>query len=106
MGDRTFSADDVIRIYEFFLTSSEQETVDFFFAPEEEPEEPPEPSNILARLIEIAESLSGLRTFFPRFLPIVIRFAIVLLPIFSLASIAVTNATRVLNELIEEETSA
>jgi len=38
MGDRTFSAEDVIRIYEDFLTSDEQETVDEFFA--EEPEEP------------------------------------------------------------------
>ena len=41
MGDRTFSSDDVIRIYEFFLTQSEQERVDEFFAEEEEEEEPP-----------------------------------------------------------------
>lgn len=32
MGDRTFSAEDVIRIYSEFLTPSEQETVDLFFA--------------------------------------------------------------------------
>lgn len=37
MGDRTFSGEDVIRIYEEFLTRSEQEVVDFFFA-EEQPE--------------------------------------------------------------------
>jgi len=39
MGDRTFSADDVIRIYEDFLTESEQETVDLFF--EGQLEDPP-----------------------------------------------------------------
>ncbi len=38
MGDRTFSAEDVIRIYEDFLTADEQRTVDEFFA--EEPEAP------------------------------------------------------------------
>ncbi len=31
MGDRTFSANDVIRIFEDFLTTNEQGTVDFFF---------------------------------------------------------------------------
>ena len=31
MGDRTFSAEDVIRIYEEYLTESEMETVDEFF---------------------------------------------------------------------------
>lgn len=31
MGDRTFSAEDVIRIYESFLTPDEQKIVDEFF---------------------------------------------------------------------------
>jgi len=35
MGDRTFSGEDVIRIYEDFLTIPEQETVDAFFMPED-----------------------------------------------------------------------
>lgn len=35
MGDRTFSAEDVIRIYENFLTSAEMETVDEFFMTED-----------------------------------------------------------------------
>lgn len=35
MGDRTFSAQDVIRIYEFFLTAEEQEIVDRFFEVED-----------------------------------------------------------------------
>ena len=34
MGDRTFSAEDLIRIYEFYLTQEEQETVEIFFLPE------------------------------------------------------------------------
>lgn len=34
MGDRTFDAEDVIRIYEFYLDQEEQETVEFFFLPE------------------------------------------------------------------------
>jgi len=36
MGDRTFSAEDVIRIYENFLTSAEMQTVDEFFEPAED----------------------------------------------------------------------
>jgi len=43
MADRTFSADDVLRIYEFFLDSTEQKTVEMFFAELEEPEEEEEP---------------------------------------------------------------
>ena len=40
MGDRTFSGIDVIRIYEDFLTSDEQEEVENFFAEMVEPAEP------------------------------------------------------------------
>jgi len=42
MGDRTFTAEDVLRIYADFLDSGEQETVENFFREEEEEEEPPE----------------------------------------------------------------
>lgn len=34
MGDRTFTADDVIRIYEFYLDEDEMAAVEFFFLPE------------------------------------------------------------------------
>ncbi len=34
MGDRTFTAEDLIRIYEFYLDTEEQETVEIFFLPE------------------------------------------------------------------------
>jgi len=62
MGDRTFSAEDVIRIYEDFLTVSEQETVDEFFAVEPEPELPPEPAFSLNELRIIAGLIRQLFT--------------------------------------------
>lgn len=36
MGDRTFTAEDVIRIYQFFLSETEMETVEKFFEEAEE----------------------------------------------------------------------
>jgi len=53
MGDRTFSAEDVIRIYEEYLTSSEMETVDLFFR--EQPMESTLPS--VGNLLNILETL-------------------------------------------------
>ena len=67
MGDRTFSAEDVIRIYEDFLTDSEQETVDEFFAEEPEPEEPPEP---VFSLDELANLVGLIRQLFTPLRPI------------------------------------
>jgi len=61
MGDRTFSAEDVIRIYEDFLTVSEQETVDEFFFVEPEPREP-EPEFDLNELRIIAGLIRQLFT--------------------------------------------
>lgn len=62
MGDRTFSAEDVIRIYEDFLTDSEQETVDEFFAVEPEEPEVPEPAFDLSELAEIVGLIRQLFT--------------------------------------------
>lgn len=50
MGDRTFSAEDVIRIFQDFLTRGEQRTVEEFFREEPEEEEEPEPEFTLAEL--------------------------------------------------------
>jgi len=61
MGDRTFSGEDVIRIYEDFLTSSEQEVVDFFFAAEPEESNLPSVANLLAFLETLLGLLSGFR---------------------------------------------
>jgi len=54
MGDRTFSSSDVIRIYEDFLTSGEQKTVDNFFAG-------PPPEQIAATFDDL-RALEGLIT--------------------------------------------
>jgi len=103
MGDRTFSGEDVIRIYEFFLTSAEQEVVDFFFFVE--PEEV-EQRDIVPQLQEISDNLSLLRVTLPALLGVIIRFAVSFLPRFSAISVAVTNASNVLAELIEGEVDA
>ena len=96
MGDRTFSAEDVIRIYEDFLTVSEQETVDFFFAPEE----------VEGRVFNVPaiqaarDELGIVATTLPSILTIIIRFAAGFLPRFSLVSVAVQNARNILDGLI------
>ncbi len=103
MGDRTFSADDVIRIYEFFLTPSEQETVDFFFLippPEEEP------LDIFDTLREILETLGFLQVTLRGLVSAILVFAPGLFGLFSTITVAVANALNVLQQLIEENTSA
>jgi hypothetical protein len=60
VGDRTFSADDVIRIYREFLTETEMKTVEDFFA--EDPVEQIDLSfveNLLSRLQAIATILGS-----------------------------------------------
>ena len=72
MGDRTFSAEDVIRIYRDFLTPDEQETVDLLFA-----EAPVEEMDLgfLANLLELLETL--LRIFVTaRFTAVVLTFGV------------------------------
>jgi len=103
MGDRTFSADDVIRIYEFFLTTSEQDDVDFFFAPEvvEDPA-----TGRLESLVEARAELGIVNTTLPSILTIIIRFAVGFLPRFSLLNVAAQNASNIIDSLITRETSA
>lgn len=60
MGDRTFSAEDVIRIYSDFLTIDEQEIVDEFFENGEEPgPELPSVANLLSLLEELLIIMAG-----------------------------------------------
>ena len=66
MGDRTFSAEDVIRIYQDFLTSAEQETVDEFFAEEPEEEEP----EVVFTLLELEMLVGLIRQLFTPLRPI------------------------------------
>jgi len=55
MGDRTFSAEDVIRIYQDFLTFEEQRIVDEFF--EQEPDESLLPFNAVRNLLALLDPL-------------------------------------------------
>ena len=62
MGDRTFTGNDVLRIYEFFLDSDEQEQVENFFREMSEGEEPEETGPTTAdfrRLLGLFRQLSG-----------------------------------------------
>lgn len=65
MGDRTFSAEDVIRIYEFFLTRTEQITVEDFFLPEEEPDNSLIPLVAVRNLIAVLQPLLDILASFP-----------------------------------------
>jgi len=65
MGDRTFSAEDVIRIYENFLTSTEMQTVDEFFIPEEEMDISLLPLAGVRNLLEVLDPLSTILGSFP-----------------------------------------
>jgi len=53
MGDQTFTADDVIRIYAFYLDSAEQKTVEEFFETFIEEMD----TSFLADLLEILERI-------------------------------------------------
>ena len=59
MGDRTFSAEDVLRIYDLYLDSNEQETVEEFFK-----EDTSLPDDLqltgLANLVELFDELTPL----------------------------------------------
>jgi len=65
MGDRTFSAEDVIRIYENFLTSREMQTVDEFFMPEEMEDNSLLPFVAVRNLIDVLQPLLDILASFP-----------------------------------------
>mgnify|MGYP005822947041 CR=1 FL=1 len=64
MGDRTFSADDVLRIYEFYLDEREMKTVEDFFAVEPEPEDLTSTQSLLDTVIGLLEVLPQFPTVF------------------------------------------
>lgn len=72
MGDRTFSGDDVIRIFEDFLTVDEQEQVIEFFKEPPQPEEPAEPEFSLDELGMIVGLIRQLFTPLPPLLTFVL----------------------------------
>ena len=71
MGDRTFSAEDVIRIYEDFLTANEQETVEKFF---EELTELPTRDNFFIDLEIVQEAVSQAKVPLPGLFGLALRF--------------------------------
>jgi len=100
MGDRTFSAEDVIRIYEFFLTKSEQETVDFFFS--EDPIEVP-----AGPTFEDLRRIDGLvrqaRVPIPGLFGLVLRFVPFAATLVSTIDFATRQANVLINQLLNLE---
>jgi len=65
MGDRTFSAEDVLRIYEDYLTETEMITVEEFFAPEEPVDNSLIPLVAVQNLIDVLDPLLTILASFP-----------------------------------------
>ena len=65
MGDRTFSAEDVLRIYEDYLTETEMQTVEDFFAPEEPVDNSLLPLVAVRNLLNVLDPLSTILSSFP-----------------------------------------
>jgi len=104
MGDRTFSAEDVIRIYELFLTKSEQETVDFFFRVEPM-ETPSGPS--FEDLEKIGGLLQQARVPIPGLFGLVLRFLPFAATLVGTIDFATRQANTLVNQLLNlEGTSA
>lgn len=103
MVDRTFTGDDVIRIFELFLDSEEQEQVEEFFR--EEPEEPPEDvSNELFNGLRILlELIAQLRVPLPGLLGLAFRFFPFAATLVSTVMFAAERANVVINQLLNLE---
>jgi len=65
MGDRTFTADDVLRIYELYLDETEMQTVEDFFMPEEPVDNSLVPLVAVRNLLAVLEPLLLLLASFP-----------------------------------------
>jgi len=100
VGDRTFSAEDVIRIYQDFLTSDEQETVDLFF---EEMADEPERDNIFIELEIVAEAINQAQLPLPGLFGIIIRNIPFAQTLIGTVQFAVERARILVAELLELE---
>jgi len=92
MGDRTFS--------EFFLTSDEQEIVDFFFAVE--PEEP-QRDNFFLELEIIAESIDQARAPLPGLFSNILRLVPFLATLVTVVQFALERADILVQRLLNQE---
>lgn len=103
MGDRTFSAEDVIRIYQFFLTDNERETVDLFFEEMEEmPEEGPL-QELFEGLRVLLELIRQLRSVLGGLFGILLRLAAFALPLLTVIMFASERMEILANELLNLE---
>jgi len=100
MGDRTFSAEDVIRIYEDFLTGSEQETVEMFFA---EMEEEPERDNFFVDLEIVSSRVAAARTPLPGLFGLAIRFFPFAATLVDTISFQLNQANILIQQLLNQE---
>ncbi len=100
MGDRTFSAEDVLRIYEFFLTASEQETVENFFR--EEPEAPVR-DNFFVELETVAEAIQQARVPIPGLFSLLLRFLPFAATLVDTINFATQRAAILVNQLLNTE---
>jgi len=100
MGDRTFSAEDVIRIYEDFLTSDEQETVDEFFM---ELMEEPARDNFFVDLEILEESIEQARVPLPGLARLVLRFVPFAATLVSTVQFAVDRSAILVRRLLNQE---
>ena len=65
MGDRTFSAEDVLRIYEDYLTETEMKTVEDFFMPAVEEDNSLIPFVAVRNLLNVLSPLLTILASFP-----------------------------------------
>lgn len=100
MGDRTFSAEDVIRLYEDFLTSAEQETVENFFM---EMAEPPSRDNFFADLAIVAESIDQARVPIPGLFNLVIVALPFAATLVTVIQFALERADVLVRQLLNQE---
>ncbi len=100
MGDRTFTGNDVIRIFEDFLDSDEQEQVIEFFR--EEPEEVPTTISF-----DDIRRLQGLndqaRTPLPGLFGLLLRFIPFALTLLGAVQFATEQSRILINELLSSE---
>ncbi len=102
MGDRTFSAEDVIRIYELFLTSREQKTVDEFFMQAEPVDNSLIPFNAVRNLLALFEVLL-LRLAGPLIAALAAVFGSLTLAALNEAIAGLASANRILTNILATE---
>lgn len=99
MGDRTFSAEDVIRIYQLFLTDRERETVDEFF---EQVDNSLLPFNAVRNLLAILEVIL-LRLAGPLIGALAAVFGAATLAALNAAVSSLNSTNRILGNILDTE---